>query len=199
MASEMSDEELALRVADGSRPAYEELVCRYAPRLFHFFRSRLGSDQDAQDLVQETCLKSYRSIGRYSPEWKFSTWIYTTATRLAISQYRKQGQKLNHPPLTQPGSTPEDRMIEKQEAQSLWSQARQLRLKQYQTLWLRYAEDMSTREIADVLRITPIQVRVLLHRGRSNLAKLIHPLKNESEGSQKTKASKKAPMLYQEK
>ncbi len=198
MASELSDEELALRVAGGLRSAYEELVYRYTPRLFHFFRSRLGSDQDAQDLVQETFLKSYRSIRRFNPEWKFSTWIYT-ATRLAISKYRKQGKKLSLPPWTRPEPSPEIRVIEQQEAQSLWSQARQLRHKQYQTLWLRYAEEMSTREIAEVLRITPVQVRVLLHRGRSNLAKLIQPLKLGSDGSQKTGVSKKAPILYQEK
>ncbi len=199
MASELSDEELALRVTNGSRPAYDELVCRYTPRLFHFFRSRLGSDQDAQDLVQETFLKSYRGIARFNPEWKFSTWIYTTATRLVISQYRKQGKKLSHPPWAQPGPSPEIRMIEKQEAQSLWGQARQLRRKQYQTLWLRYAEEMSTREIAEVLRISPVQVRVLLHRGRSNLAKLIRPLKQGTSGCQKNGISKKASILYQEK
>ncbi len=199
MAFELSDEELALRVAGGSRSAYEELVCRYTPRLFHFFRSRLGSDQDAQDLVQETFLKSYRAMGRFDPEWKFSTWIYTTATRLAISHYRKQGKKLSSPPWTHPESSPEICVIEKQEAQSLWSHARQLRRKQYQTLWLRYAEEMSTREIAEVLRITPVQVRVLLHRGRSNLAKLIHQPKQGTSSCQKNGTSKKASILYQEK
>ncbi len=199
MVSELSDEALALRVARGSRPAYEELVCRYTPRLFHFFRSRLRSDQDAEDLVQDTFLKSYRSIERYSPEWKFSTWIYTTATRLAISQYRKQGKKPGYHPPARSGSTPEDSMIEKQEAQSIWSQARRLRHKQYQSLWLHYAEDMTTREIAEVLKITPVQVRVLLHRGRSNLAKLYCPLQNESGRPKKTCAPQNAPMLHQEK
>ncbi|HCS49033.1 MAG TPA: hypothetical protein DIW61_12570, partial [Candidatus Aminicenantes bacterium] len=53
-----TDEELASRAAAGSRPAFEELVSRYGLRLFYFLRSRSGSDEDVEDLVQETFLKA---------------------------------------------------------------------------------------------------------------------------------------------
>ncbi len=170
--TEFSDEELALQVAAGSRPSYEELVCRYTPRLFHFLRARIGSDQDTEDLVQETFLKSYRNIGRYDPKWKFSTWIYTVALRLAISHYRsRKPPGTAQEPLSREDD-PADQVIRKQESRNIWSLARGLKRKQFQSLWLRYAEDMSTQEIAEVLSVTPVQVRVLLHRGRTNLAKL---------------------------
>jgi RNA polymerase sigma-70 factor (ECF subfamily) len=168
----LTDEELALKVAAGSRPCYEELVCRYTSRLYHFLRPRIGSDQDTEDLVQETFLKAYRNMERFNPEFRFSTWIYTAAQRLAISFYRSRKKPGTVQDLPSQDASPEDMVIRKQESENIWALARRLKRKQYQTIWLRYAEDMSTREIAEILRMTPGQVRVLLHRGRTNLAKL---------------------------
>src|SRR4030066_1738197 len=85
-----TDEELAVRAVAGSRPSFEELVSKYSLRLFHFLRSRSGSDEDVEDLVQETFLKAYRNIGRYDPQRKFSTWLFTVAIRLSISRHRSQ-------------------------------------------------------------------------------------------------------------
>ncbi len=88
---QLTDEELAVRAQAGSRPCFEELVYRYSHRLFHFFRHKMSNDQDIEDLVQETFLKAYLNISRFNLEYKFSTWFYTIASRLAISYYRKKG------------------------------------------------------------------------------------------------------------
>jgi RNA polymerase sigma-70 factor (ECF subfamily) len=192
---ELTDEELALRVAAGSRPCYEELVYRYTSRLFHFLRARIGSDQDTEDLVQETFLKTYRNIERYDPEWKFSTWIYTVALRLSISFYRSRKKPGTPQELQSREPNPEDLVIQKQESQNIWSLARGLKRKQFQSLWLRYAEDMSTQEIAELLRVTPVQVRVMLHRGRTNLAKLYNRPGRAGELAKGTAAQQKVPLL----
>jgi RNA polymerase sigma-70 factor (ECF subfamily) len=193
--TELSDEELALKAASGSRPCYEELVCRYTPRMFHFLRPRIGSDQETEDLVQETFLKVYRNIGRYNPEYKFSTWIYTTALRLAISFYRSRKKPGTAQELQSPDASPEDMVIRKQESQNIWALARSLKHRQYQTLWLRYAEDMSTREIGEILRMTPGQVRVLLHRGRTKLARLYDLSGRVGDLTEGAAARQKAPLL----
>lgn len=172
MSQNASDEELALRCAAGDRQAYEELVCRYTPRLYHFLLPKIGSDQDVEDMVQETFLKTFRNIDRYNPEWRFSTWIYTAAGRLAISHYRRRRPASVTRECRTLEQGPEERIIAKQERRNIWKAARQLSRKQYQTLWLRYTEDMPIKEIAQVLRMTPVQVRVHLHRARLNLAAL---------------------------
>ena len=89
-----TDEELAAQAAAGSRSAFEELVSRYSLRLFHFLRSCSRSDEDVEDLTQETFLRAYRNIGRYDPQRRFSTWLYTMAIRLSISRQRSQRKKL---------------------------------------------------------------------------------------------------------
>lgn len=172
-----TDEELAREARAGSRRSFEELAGRYRRRLFVYFRPRLGSDQDAEDMVQETLLKLYRNIGSYDPAFRFSTWLYTAASRLAISSYRKKGAApgmvrldditdVADPRAWTPGPA---------EAAGLWDSARTLAGNQFRALWLRYGEDLSVEEIARAIGKSRLAVRLLLHRARVNLMKKAGP------------------------
>ncbi len=171
---QVTDEELAAEVASGSLAAFEELVCRYSPRLFHFLRPRVRADQDIEDLIQDTFLKAYRNIDRYNPEFKFSTWMYTVAVRLAISHYRANKPKDLSSIPNHNSADPQDIVTRKQQSQRIWACARSLHTKQHEVLWLRYMEDMAVKEIASVMNKTQVQVRVLLHRARLNLGKKLN-------------------------
>jgi RNA polymerase sigma-70 factor (ECF subfamily) len=170
-----TDEELAAQSAAGSRAAFEDLVSRYSPRLFYFLRSRSESDEDIEDLMQETFLRAFRHIDRYDPKWRFSTWLYTTAVRLAISRHRaKKTRTLPlEPELSEhPSPGPQESLIQKEEAQAkknIWNLARTLRPGEYQALWLRYAEGLPVKEIASAMNKTQLGVRALLHRSRLRL------------------------------
>jgi len=151
--------------------SFEELVYRYSPRLFHFLRHKVSTNEDIEDLVQETFLKAFRSIDRYNPDFKFSTWLYTIAVRLAISEYRSSKAKdISAMPISH-SLEPQEIVIQKEESQNIWNFAKTLKKDQYEGLWLRYAEEMSVKEIAKVMRKTQVYIRVLLHRARLNLAK----------------------------
>jgi RNA polymerase sigma-70 factor (ECF subfamily) len=171
----LSDEELAVEAQAGSRHCFDELVSRCSRRLFLFLRPRLATDQDAEDLVQETFLKIYRNIHRFDAQYKFTTWVYTTASRLAISFYRKK--KEDGPAVEFTGSAPgpRDLLMMKQDSENLWNTARNLHPNQFQALWLRYMEDLPLEEVAAVMNKSRVHVRVLLHRARSNLAKQLNP------------------------
>lgn len=172
-----TDEELAARAAAGSRPSFEELVSRYSLRLFHFLRSRSGSDEDVEDLVQETFLKAYRNIGRYDSERRFSTWLYTIALRLSISRHRSRRERplpLSPEGPEHPSPGPQESLISKEESReagSLWLIARTMKANEYEVLWLRYAEEMPVKEIARAMKRSLVGVRVLLHRSRVKLGK----------------------------
>jgi RNA polymerase sigma-70 factor (ECF subfamily) len=173
MAKHLSDEALAAKVAEGARASFEELVSRYSPRLFYFLRHRTETDQDIEDLVQETFLKAFKNIDRFNPEWKFSTWLYTIAVRQAISRFRSIKTAKSSLAATSSNPDPEEIVIQKEESQNIWKLANTLTKKQFEALWLHYAEDMPVKEIAKVTKKKPITVRVLLHRARLNLAKRI--------------------------
>jgi RNA polymerase sigma-70 factor (ECF subfamily) len=166
----LSDEDLAVKAAAGRGECFEELVCRYARRLFRFLRPKTLSDEEAEDLVQDTFRKAFQNIGSYDPGYRFSTWIYTIGQRLAVSLFRSRRISFEISEPEDPGAAPEERLIHKQESETIWALARKLHTKQYQALWLRYSEDLSVAEIARVMKTSSPHVRVLLHRGRLKLA-----------------------------
>lgn len=170
----LSDEEVASKISEGSRFLFDELVSRYSMRLFYFLRHRSETDQDIEDLVQETFLKAYKGIGRYNPELKFSTWLYTIAAREAISRFRSKKMMEHDPVAVSSIPGPEEIVIRKEESQSIWALATGLPKKEYEALWLRYAEDMPIKDIARVTKKSPITVRVLLYRARQKLAERIN-------------------------
>ncbi len=170
-----TDEELALEARAGSRLSFEELALRYKRRLFVYLRARLGSDQDAEDMVQETFLRLYRNIGSYDPAYRFSTWLYTSANRLAISSFRKKcarGARVDPDgvPGVAPAGAEGDGVLG-----GLWEAARMLGGTQFRVLWLRYGEGMTVAAIAASLSKSPLAVRLVLHRARTNLMKRFGP------------------------
>jgi RNA polymerase sigma-70 factor (ECF subfamily) len=182
-AVELPDEELAAQASAGSREAFEQLVSKYTPRLFFFLRHKAGSSADLEDLVQEAFMRAFRNIERYDARWKFSTWLYTLAVRMAISRHRAQkikpvGLDEDKPTASSPG--PMEALIQKEETErrkNIWNLALTLRPSEYEALWLRYAEDMSVKDIAAAMGKSRVGVRALLHRGRLNLAeKLKEPV-----------------------
>jgi RNA polymerase sigma-70 factor (ECF subfamily) len=171
---ELASEELACRTQAGSSACFGELVKRYQGRLLSFLIQRTGQVPDAEDLLQEAFARAYQRIQLYNPRWKFSTWLFTIASRLACSH----GRKLRSPSLDDArllpaeGSNPLTIVLQEEEKDNLWALAAELLSKnQHSVLWLRYREDMSVAEISQVIRKTQTHVKVLLFRGRSSLAR----------------------------
>jgi len=175
--AERTDEELAREARAGSRRSFEELANRYRRRLFVYLRPRLGSDQDAEDAVQDTFLKLYRNIGSYDPAYRFSTWLYTSASRLAIDSFRRNSVARTVLVADRDGDIPDPAAPGADEpgGSGLWDAARTLGESRFRVLWLRYGEDMTIEEIAAVVGRTQLAVRVLLHRARTALAVKLGP------------------------
>ena len=167
----VSDEKLAEESAAGSEACFEELVRRFTPRLFRYLRPKTASDQEAEDLIQETFRKAFQNIARFDANFRFSTWLYTIAHHQAVSFFR--ARRLFSAATVEAvdeSSGPEDLLVRREEARYFWALARRLPRQQYQAFWLRYAEDLSVAEIARVMKRPAAHVRVMLHRGRVKLA-----------------------------
>ncbi|MDH4240630.1 MAG: RNA polymerase sigma factor [Phycisphaerae bacterium] len=177
----LSAEELARRAKQGCREAFAELVERYGIRLLKFLRYKTNNIHDAEDLVQESFVRAYENIHRYKDSWKFSTWLFTIAARLAYSHFRRSRSFQKVAWFESSGPEPEQMVVDKETQQSLWALARGLSMNQYQALWLKYGQDMSIKEIAMVLRKSQVNVKVLLYRARINLAKRLQNVDVENE------------------
>lgn len=166
-----TDEDLACRAQGGSKSCFAELVRRHSVRLLRFVAQKVPHLQDAEDLVQETFVKAYKNLGRYRKSHTFRTWLYTIGSRLIIDHYRssRKTAPLDDQWISPGASDPYEILAQWEETHNLWMAARRLPPKQHDVLWLKYMENMTIAEIARILNMTQINVRVLLHRARRRL------------------------------
>jgi RNA polymerase sigma-70 factor (ECF subfamily) len=170
----LSPEQLAEKSKAGCRDSFELLVKHFEARIFNFLFRMTRSRHDAEDLTQETFLKAYQNLHRYNPAYSFAAWLFTIAKRTGVSHFRaarptEEVSDNNESAEADPSIV----LAEKEERRSLWRLAETLKPKQFEALWLRYGEGFPVAEIARVMRISGIHVKVLLHRGRRRLAELL--------------------------
>lgn len=164
-------EQLACLSQEGCRESFGLLVDQFQEKIFNYLRQMTGNAHDAQDLTQETFIKAYKHIHKFSPTYSFSTWIFTIAKRTAYNHFRSR--KFTEDIEDNPTFTEVDPSLEfqkKERAQSLWDLVKTLKPKQREALWLRYGEGFSIEETANIMKLTPVFVRVSLHRARIQLA-----------------------------
>jgi len=191
----LTPEELARRVQGGSEASFAELVNRFGPRLLHYFHQKVLSREDCEDLVQDTLVKAYGNIHHYESSRPFGTWIFTIGTRRMVDFFRtRDRKKMTSIPLDFPAeSNPFDSAVRREKKRNLWAHARTLPGRQFEALWLKYVEGMPVREIAHVLGVTSVHIKVILYRARNKLAKL--DMLNDSAKENKTDSKVLKEML----
>lgn len=168
-------DELARLATVGNDEAFAVLTQRMRPRLLVVLTKRLhGRVADAEDVTQETLAKAWHSIKSYDSRFSFASWLYTIAFRRATDHLRGSQRRLRHTQQLkskEPASaSAQQALIDFETRVSIWSTAkRELSDAQYIALWLRYAEELSVREIANSMGKTQVATRVLLHRARAKL------------------------------
>ena len=127
-------------------------------------------------------VSAYQKISRYDPGRKFETWLYAIARNAAIDHYRHNarrpalfgGDEDEVPEGVDERDDPSDALAGAEEKGALWGSIReQLNDNQFTALWLRYEEDLAVSEIAEQMRKTSNNIKVLLHRARERLAKCL--------------------------
>ncbi len=177
-----TDEVMALAAQAGSHDAFAELMRRYQSPLHGFLRSRLGLAGHSEDLVQEVFLRAYQHLPHYDSRHRFRAWLFTIAYRMGISALRRRRlesrharQSANAPTITLDDS-PSQKAIVTESAENLWMLARRvLPDRQVTLLWLCYVEELDGRELARVMGMTGIGVKVALHRARKVLRNSLPP------------------------
>ncbi|ANF98349.1 RNA polymerase sigma factor SigW [Paenibacillus bovis] len=178
------DTRLAKLALKGDQRAFAEIVDLYKDKIFHLGYRMLSNRHEAEDVVQETFLRVYKSLDRYDPKQKFSTWIYRIATNLCIDRLRKRkpsfslDAELNDQDSTDgyaliPGDerTPESEYL-LTETQQLIHQAIDSLPDKYKTVMiLRYLQELSLQEISDVMDMPVTTIKTRVHRGREFLRK----------------------------
>lgn len=85
----MSDEAIARRVRSGDTAAFAELVARHRDRLGRYALHMLGNREDAEEALQDTFVRAYRSLARYDDTAPFGPWLFT----ILVNRCRTAGRR----------------------------------------------------------------------------------------------------------
>jgi RNA polymerase sigma-70 factor, ECF subfamily len=81
---EVTDAAVVAQVLAGDRDAFRVLVDRHSRSIFRVVYRMTGNQQDTEELVQETFLRAYKSLGRFELRANFSTWLYRIAVNRTL-------------------------------------------------------------------------------------------------------------------
>lgn len=172
---ELEDKELVARTLAGDMRSYEELVRRYerlvASLLYPYARREIS----VEDLVQETFLRAYDRLETFNPEYRFKTWLLAIANNLGVDTLRRRREvvEFNHEVHAGETGGPEAAALSAERAESLREAVLSLPEQYSVPLMLRYGEEMSYAEIAEVMGLSVPAVKSRLFRARNMLAGLL--------------------------
>jgi RNA polymerase sigma-70 factor (ECF subfamily) len=174
----MSDAELVELILKGNQEVFSVLVERYKDAVQNLAYRMLGNATEAEDITQETFVRAYTQLATYKPVHKFSTWLLSIASHLAIDQLRRRrflALPLEDVPflewIVDVGISPEQSALQGEQQDEIQSYLERLPGKYRAVIILRYWYDFSYDEIATALKLTPPLVKARLHRARELLAR----------------------------
>lgn len=178
----VSDEELVRRAQQGKVEAFEELVRRYERKVYNITYRLLGNEEDATEALQDTFLRTYRSISRFKFKSSFYTWLYRIATNVSLTKLRRRKTQetvsLDEPikntddlkyDIPDSHTTPEQAFEQKRLRERLQEAIARLPEEYRTVVVMRDLEGLSNEEVSATLGITVPAVKSRLHRGRMAL------------------------------
>lgn len=161
--SELTDEQLVHAYRSGDRAAFDLLVSRYAHSLYYFIYGYVRDASQAEDSTQDVFLKLWKHIGRFDEKQKFKTWIFFIAKNTALdvlkkkrtvpfSAFQNDDANVSWIETIEDPEVDVESIIEQQYDEGRIAAAIDLLPHIYRTvIFLRYREDMTFREMADIL------------------------------------------------
>jgi RNA polymerase sigma-70 factor (ECF subfamily) len=179
---------LAAEARAGNLDAFEELIRRNSQPVYRALVSILGSQDDAQDAMQDVLLSAFRYISRFQGRSKFSTWLVSIARNTAFQRLRERrnDESLDEGILDEDHDyrprqvrawqdNPEQQYAQSEVKELVEKGIMGLPRKYRVVVMMRDIEQLSTDEVARQLGLTVPAVKVRLLRGRVMLREWLSP------------------------
>ncbi len=180
--SDKSDEELVKLTLD-NQYHFAYLIQRYQSKLLGFIlRISNFTIEQAEDILQEVFLKAYLNLNSFDESLKFSSWIYRIARNQTISLWRKKSSQLEHITWDIQDETLNnlmadidlDKQIDHDLLKKTLSQSLgQINQKYKEVIILKFFEEKSYEEIADIIKKPPGTVATWINRGKKQLKQIL--------------------------
>jgi RNA polymerase sigma-70 factor (ECF subfamily) len=159
------------------------VLVSFAPRVYGLLVRLIGRPDVAEDLMQETMLRAFRSLQTYRPEGKFRAWIFRIARNAARDWLRRRplepalGLDADWPERAPASlrrqSRPEDRLLHGERASKVEAALRRLPAPDREVLLLRYYGELAFNDIAKVTGEPLGTVLARAHRALKKMAELV--------------------------
>ncbi|WP_309672208.1 sigma-70 family RNA polymerase sigma factor [Gemmatimonas sp.] len=191
----LPDADVVRLAQQGRELAFRELVRRYERPVFSLVFRMVRDRETAEDLAQDAFVKVLNHIDKYSPEFKFSSWLFKIANNVAIDHLRQRRLdtiSMDGSPHASSASEVEattlnleseqESALDELEAKELGSAIEQaiakLRPEYRACIMLRHVEGRSYEEIAATLDLPLGTVKTYIHRARHELRKALEGLRD---------------------
>jgi RNA polymerase sigma-70 factor (ECF subfamily) len=183
-AAQIYERLLVLRCQAGDETALAELIARYSPGLRFFLRNLADQPASADDLLQETWFDAYRRINCLRRPEAFAAWVYRIARDKAFRARRGRrtptiDAELDDVAMTASEEEDDDPPFTPDDAAHVRAALDRLPADHREVLLLRFVEDMSYEQIADVIGHPVGTVRSRLHYAKRALRARLEPLTPE--------------------
>ncbi len=183
----LTDEQIIDSIKKGNQADFALLIDRYKDKAFSLLRRIVKNELDAEEILQDCFMKVYNSIDTFRFESKFSTWFYRIVYNAGLSAIANKKRQIE-----KEMSSVEDHYYLEYEDDRTYAESENV--KQYViklvdklpprnalVIILFYIDDMSLKDISEVLDISLVNTKVLLHRSRNILREMIlkHNLQEE--------------------
>ena len=166
------------RAQRGDQNAFAQLVALYQTPIYNLAYRMLGTANEAEDAAQETFLRAYKQLKSYKTDYKFAPWLMSIASHYCIDRLRKgrgwRWLSLDDEPVGEvlPADTPdpEESALANERTEQIQKLLQKLPPAYRAVVTLKYWNEMSVEEIAQVTNDSVANVKVKLYRARQLMA-----------------------------
>jgi RNA polymerase sigma-70 factor (ECF subfamily) len=190
----LPDADVVRLAQEGRETAFRELVRRYERPVFSLVFRMVRDRETAEDLAQDAFIKVLNHIDKYSPEFKFSSWLFKIANNVAIDWMRRKRLDTvsmdGSPHATTAAeveattfdlAAQQESALDEMEARELGTEIERaiahLRPEYRACIMLRHVEGRSYEEIATTLDLPLGTVKTYIHRARHELRRALEHLR----------------------
>ena len=171
--------DLMLRAKDGDSLAFEQIYNEYITPIHRYVYYRVQHREDVDDLVQVIFLKVFESLPRWQPKQKPLAFFYTVARNTVIDYWRKKGRELPQDDITDLNITTDEHLIlssnidNQKQLKRIMQVIKSLSQDYQDVLIMRFVNDLSTKEIAKLLKKSEASIRKIQSRGLKKIKELL--------------------------
>ena len=185
--TEDTDRALMARIGKGDEKALELLIRRHERMVYNVALRFLNDDAQAEDICQETFYRVYRAAASYTPDAKYTTWLYTIVRNLCFNALRKRNsadlvsiEDENMPEIPS-GSISVLQALEVEELRKRVSAAvQELPQQMRMAVLLHKFQGLQHDEIAEICGCSVNAVKLRVHRAKAILAAKLGDLRRET-------------------